>query len=952
MPNDNSTRFTLVNPVTTGFYITDPFNSPRSYANGRHEGIDLRAVSGGQPSEIIAAQRGVVDRIRTGNTGYGNYVRIRHDWDDGTTWVTWYAHMSSINPSLVEGAMVEAGRRLGLAGTTGNSTGVHLHLTLQHLGLGLKGYVIADVIDPTRYFSDVTVPVIDEMNYVSDVTIPDGSSLAADIPFTKTWRVRNTGTSTWSGFTLEHFSDHLLAGPKSVPLPALEPDQTGEVSVDLVAPTAPGRYRSTWKARNERGRLFAFELFADIVVTPVSRRNDAVLVSDIPPADGQDIEINRKVLKTWRVRNTGDTTWDKTYTLTNEVNPLGAEIAIRLPAAKPGATADLSVVLTTPAKPGIYRSIWRLKAPDGRVFGPSLVAELRVISLPGKLRDNAGFITDVTIPNGARLSPGARFIKTWKVRNTGTSTWREGYALAFLGDSRMEGPEEVVVPLIKPGESAELSVELKAPESPGRHRSAWQLKSPTGERFGDILRVEIDVAAIGAVDNAQFVADKTYPDGAVVAAGKRILKTWRIRNAGSSSWTSGFALAFAGENQMNGPDSVPLPAALPGEEVEVSVPLIAPLAPGNHRSIWRPRNPDGMLFGDLLLVDIRVPIASTPGSPALEDAQLESHISYPDGTEVRVGTAFEKIWAVRNTGSTPWSEGYRLVRMGGTEMGDDTQVPVSNVASQEVTRIAVSMTAPPEPGRYISRWRMSNPRGEQFGSTFFAAIVAVESPTKFDMLPYLRGDGRLYEMKHIFEMPNGLQIGQQRVQTQRDGTRFYQTKNSEWEEMWADDRFIYRGTDTSPGSGNFYTLMDGERYGTVWIPRFMAVGQTYRRSVTVVSRRKGNCVMNSHLSGRHITWARLEAMHNSLVLPDVEGRPGRGIKLQDVIVLAAYNEVRGRPADRPFERYYYAKDFGLIMWEGIDTDHRGSSFLVQVHNPGARPDNVRERIPCLENLRP
>ena len=96
------------------------------------------------------------------------------------------------------------------------------------------------------------------------------------------------------------------------------------------------------------------------------------------------------------------------------------------------------------------------------------------------------------------------------------------------------------------------------------------------------------------------------------------------------------------------------------------------------------------------------------------------------------------------------------------------------------------------------------------------------------------------------------------MQTQYEGQRFYQTKNSEWEELWADERFIYRGTDTSPGSGNFYTLMDGDRYGTAWIPRHMAVGQTYRRSVTVVSRRKGNCMMNSHLSGRHVTWNRLE----------------------------------------------------------------------------------------------
>lgn len=952
MPDDNSTRFTLINPVTTGFYITDPFNSPRSYANGRHEGIDLRAIAGGRASEIIAAQRGIIERIKSGNSGYGNYVRIRHDWDDGTTWVTWYAHMSSINPALEEGALVETGQRLGVAGTTGNSTGIHLHLTLQHLGHGLKGYVIPDVVDPTRYFSDVTIPVIDEMSYVADVTVPDGSSLGAGQPFLKTWRVRNTGTSKWTKFTLEHFGDHPLAGPESVTLPELEPDETGEVSVQLVAPTAPGRYRSTWKARNAHGRLFAFELFADIVVTPVSRRDEGVFVADVTLADGQEVEVERQVLKTWRVRNTGDTTWDKTYSLSNESNPLGAPTRFSLPTTKPGATADLSVPLTAPSKPGIFRSAWRLTTPDGRAFGPELFAVLRVISLPGRLRDSAKFVDDVTIPAGTRLTPGARFIKTWKIRNDGKSTWGEGYALTFLGDSRMNGPESVPLPATEPDETIDVSVELRAPETTGRHRSAWQLKSPTGEFFGDILHTEIDVVAIGAADNARFVADMTYPDGDVVPAGKRIVKTWRVRNTGTSSWSAGFALAFAGDNHMNGPDSVRLPAALPGEEVDVSVSLVAPLAPGIHRSIWRPRNPDGMLFGDLLYVDIRVPVSSTPGSSSLEDAQLESHISHPDGTEVRVNAPFEKIWAIRNTGSTPWTEGYRLVRVGGAELGDISQVQVGDVRSQEVAQVAVKMTAPSEPGRYISRWRMRNPRGEYFGSTFFASIVAVESPTKFDMLPYVRGDGRIYEMKHFFEMPNGTQIGQQRVQTQIEGQRFYQTKNSEWEELWADDRFIYRGTDTSPGSGNFYTLMDGDRYGTAWIPRFMAVGQTYRRSVTVVSRRKGNCVMNSHLSGRHITWVRLEAMHNSLTLPDVEGRPGRGIKVRDVIVLAAYNEVKGRPASQPFERYYYGKGFGLIMWEGIDTDHRGSSFLVQIHNPGDRPDNVRERIPCLDNLRP
>lgn len=952
MPDDNSTPFSLINPVTTGFFITDPFNSPRPYANGRHEGLDLRAITGGKAAEIVAAQDGVIDRIRLGGTDYGNYVRIRHEWADGTTWVTWYAHMGSVNPALKVGEFVDAGRRLGIAGKTGNATGVHLHLTLQHLGHGLKGYVLADVVDPARYFSDVSVPVIDEMIYLADVTIPDGSSIVAGESFTKTWRVRNSGTSTWRNCTLEHFSDERMDGPESVPLPPLKPNETGEISLPLVAPAAPGRHRSTWKPRNGRGRLFSFELYADIVVTPISRRDDAVFVSHLTLPPGEAVEVRRAVLKTWRVRNTGDSTWDRHYRLLPIDDPLGGPASLSLPTVRPGGTADLSVTLNMPSKPGNYRSTWQLHTPEGNAFGPEIEASPAVITPTSPQRDGAAYVADITVLDGTRMQPGYTFTKTWRIRNTGSSTWTEGYTLTATAANTIGGPAAVPLPHTEPGAEADVSIELVAPEAIGLHRSTWQPCSANGVPFGDILTVEIEVVRLGTVDDAGYESDVTFPDGAVVAAGESIAKTWRIRNTGSSAWGPGYSLVFVADNKMNGPDSVPLPASLPGEMVEVTVPLQVPLAPGFQRSTWRARNDEGVLFGDLLYIEIRVPVSSTPGSSAQEDAQLEEHVTVPDGTEIRAGTRFEKTWAVRNTGSIRWETGYELAFAGGAEMSQASRVAVGEVGPQEVVNVSVNMTAPEAGGRHIGRWRMRNPRGEFFGSTLFVSIVVADEPQKFDMLPYLRGDGRLYEVKFIFEMPNGPFIGQQRMQTQREGTRFYQTKNGEWEEMWTDERFIYRGTDTSPGSGNFYTLMDGERYGSAWIPRSMSVGQTYRRSVVVVSRRKGNCVMNSHLSGRHVTWIKLEAMHSQLTLPDVEGRPGLGYKARDVAVMAAYNEVNGRPAERPFERYYYAKGFGLIMWEGIQTDHRGVSFLVQVHNPGDRPDNVREKIPCLDSIRP
>jgi len=945
----DAARFFLVNPVTTGFTITDPFNSPRPYANGRHEGIDLRANFGGLPAEIVAAQAGVIDRIRSGDTGYGNYVRLRHDWADGTVWYTWYAHLSTVLPTLQVGQTVEIGQRLGTAGQTGNATGVHLHLTLQRHGGGLSGYVVADVVDPTRYFTDVTVPTIDELTYVADVTAPDGAAIEAGQTFTKTWRVRNSGTSPWAGCTLEHVAGERLGGPDNIPLPPLAPEETGEVSVSLVAPAEPGRHRSTWKARNARGRLFAFELYADILVTPVARRDDAVLVADLTLPAGTSVVAGQAALKTWRVRNTGDATWGAGYVLSPDRAADGQSVA--LPAVRPGATADLSAAFTAPRPTGIYRSLWRLRDAAGRPFGPELVIEVRIVAAPGRAQPRATFVADVTAADGTRLTPGSAFTKTWRLRNSGAAAWGEGYVLAPVDANPFNGPSAVPLPLLQPGRTADVSVALTAPTTPGPCRATWQARAAEGAPFGDILHAAIQVVRPGATDDARFESDVDYPDGTVVAAGVRFSKTWRVRNIGTSVWSAGYALVFVADNRMNAPDSIPLPAALPGETVEVSVPLEAPLAPGLHRSTWRARNPEGTLFGDTLYAELRVPVSSTSGATAIDDAQLEGPAGAPAGREVRAGAPFRQTWAIRNTGSTTWSEGYELAFVGGEAMGETRRVPVGRVAPQGVAEVSADLIAPDAPGRAVGRWRMRNGRGEWFGSTLFVAVVVVSEPTQFDMLPYLRGDGRLYEMKYIFDMPNGPLVGQQRLQTQYEGERFYQTKNSEWEELWADERFIYRGTDTSPGSGNFYTLMDGDRYGTAWMPRYMAVGQTYRRSVTVVSRRKGNCMMNSHLSGRHVTWIRLEALYDTLTLPDVEGRPGRGLTVRDVAVLAACSEIDGRPDNEPFERYTYAKGFGLVMWQGIAVDHKGLSFVVQLHNPGDRPDNVRERIPCLEEIR-
>lgn len=84
-----------------------------------HRGVDFAAPSG---TPILAAGEGVVTRAER-NGGYGIYVRIRHD----ATYSTAYAHLSGIARGIARGTRVRQGQIVGYVGSTGSSTGPHLH---------------------------------------------------------------------------------------------------------------------------------------------------------------------------------------------------------------------------------------------------------------------------------------------------------------------------------------------------------------------------------------------------------------------------------------------------------------------------------------------------------------------------------------------------------------------------------------------------------------------------------------------------------------------------------------------------------------------------------------------------------------------------------------------------------------------------------------------------------
>jgi murein DD-endopeptidase MepM/ murein hydrolase activator NlpD len=121
-PEGASVRRSLMRTPIDGARLSSGFGMRKHPILGyskMHRGTDFAAPSG---TPIYAAGNGVVEMAGR-NGGYGKYVRLRH----GSNYHTAYAHMKSFAKGVTKGARVKQGQVIGYVGTTGRSTGPHLH---------------------------------------------------------------------------------------------------------------------------------------------------------------------------------------------------------------------------------------------------------------------------------------------------------------------------------------------------------------------------------------------------------------------------------------------------------------------------------------------------------------------------------------------------------------------------------------------------------------------------------------------------------------------------------------------------------------------------------------------------------------------------------------------------------------------------------------------------------
>ncbi|GAB4498022.1 MAG: hypothetical protein OHK0052_10650 [Anaerolineales bacterium] len=158
----------------------------------------------------------------------------------------------------------------------------------------------------------------------------------------------------------------------------------------------------------------------------------------------------------------------------------------------------------------------------------------------------------------------------------------------------------------------------QTPEPSATPQPATATLEPTPEASPSPQPPTATVAAATTIPCDQAAAgnpiDVTIPDDTQMQPGQTFSKTWRLRNAGSCTWTTAYNMVWFSGERMSAPASVPLPAEVkPGQSIDLTVDMVAPLTAGTYQSNWKLRNANGTLFslgsGEGLPFYVRIVVA-------------------------------------------------------------------------------------------------------------------------------------------------------------------------------------------------------------------------------------------------------------------------------------------------------------------------------------------------------
>jgi hypothetical protein len=431
----------------------------------------------------------------------------------------------------------------------------------------------------------------DRAQFVADVTVPDGTRFDPGAAFTKTWRLRNIGTCTWTtSYTMVYDSGEKMGSTTSVPFPTnVPPGQNVDLTVAMTAPSAPGHYIGYWKFKNAAGILFGIGANAN---------------------KSWWVEINVNGTPTTGVAydftaNAGSATWSSgagglSFPGTDG-DAKGFALKLDKPNFESGVVASQPGLLVAPQQ--ITNGYIQAKYPDFTVKSGDRF-QATVGCQAGATSCYVSYRLDYEVGGAIRTF--------W--------TFREKFE-GWTYNANLN-----LSPLA--GQTVKFILYISAYGSPVGDRALWGnpiIARPGGGSYPPPVTNVPPVTTVppSSCDKAQFISDVTIPDGTVLAPGAAFTKTWRLKNVGSCAWSTSYQLVFSSGEQMGAASSATFPQNVPvGQTVDISINMTAPMAAGSYRGYWMFKNANGALFGIGTLankpwwVDIKVSGPTvTPGGP-------------------------------------------------------------------------------------------------------------------------------------------------------------------------------------------------------------------------------------------------------------------------------------------------------------------------------------------------
>jgi hypothetical protein len=434
----------------------------------------------------------------------------------------------------------------------------------------------------------------DWIQYVADVTIPDGLPVDPGFVFKKTWRLKNIGTCTWTkSYKLVFVGGAQMGGVAAMNLPKdVSPGQTIDLSIGLIAPTAPGLYSGYWQLQNAAGGLFGIGQTAS---KPFFVEID---VKGLPHV-AFDFVANAPAAN-WRTEVPGKIIFPGVYG-----DPLGFVIPVNRPILENGIPSPGAGLLIAP--PFEYNE---------HIYG---------IFPPYEVKRGDRFQAFVGCEYGAR-NCDVTFVLQYQQADNPSSTrsfwngwksYKNSFSRVNLSLGPLAGQNVRFILLIRPnGETLGDHAMWANPVIVNATEPGPAIPTVTPFPVTAVPTISTVPPTTGC-DRAHFVSDVTVPDGTVFAPGQTFTKTWRLKNTGKCTWTTGYSLVFSAGDQMGGPSPISLPSAVaPNQTIDLSVNLTAPNDAGSYRGYWLLKNPSGGVFGIGVLGNkpfwLAINVAGTP----------------------------------------------------------------------------------------------------------------------------------------------------------------------------------------------------------------------------------------------------------------------------------------------------------------------------------------------------